>query len=88
MKYPKKICEHCGYIAQMHFDILKEWKRTRNARCPKCHKALFREQKEEPEFSDFYKMTEYEERKLRKSIIAKENRKKLSTLDFIKKPLI
>lgn len=41
MKYPKKKCPYCGYIAQIHFDLKKEWRRTRNARCPKCHQPLF-----------------------------------------------
>lgn len=74
MNFPKKICENCGYVSQIHFSILKEWKRTKHARCPKCHKPLF----EEPEFYDFYKTSEYEKRQLRKSIIANRNRKKLS----------
>jgi ribosomal protein S27AE len=40
-KFPKKICPHCGYVAQMHFDIKDDFKRVKNARCPKCHKPLF-----------------------------------------------
>jgi len=75
IKYPKKVCENCGHVVQMHFDISKEWNKVRYARCPKCHKALF----ETSESLTFYKINDYEKSKLKKVIIIRENKKKLST---------
>jgi len=74
IKYPKKICENCSHVTQMHFDISKEWDRVKYTRCPVCHKPLF----ESSESIAFYKISDYEKEKLKRFIKLTKDTKKLS----------
>ena len=40
-KYPKKYCSYCGHLAQLDFDPLYEWRKSKRVMCPECKKRLF-----------------------------------------------